>query len=102
MGYSEIDPELNAWATKHALHIFTQYRDDEVRLTEVIGRAGKKCHIWVNPPDDAGTFVVNVWNYKKKQAKRIKELPASKSDIRTKLEEAYQTAQEWLNEEARL
>ena len=98
MGYSEIDSELNAWSLKHALHIFTQYKDDEVRLTEVIGRAGKKCQIWVAPPDDAGIFVVTVWNVQKKQAGRTKDFPATKSDIRSKLEEAYQTAQEWLNE----
>jgi len=95
--YDPIDPELYAWAAKHSLHIYTKYQDDEVRSTDVVGSSGKKCQIWLNPPDKAGTFVVNIWNYGKKHAKRIKELQASKADIGDKLEEAYRTAQEWLN-----
>ena|SRR5687768_1520529 len=94
--YDLIDPELYAWAAKHGLQIFTKYQDEEVRSTDVVGSAGKKCQIWVDPPNLAGTFVVNIWNYKKKRAKRIKQLRASKTNIRDKLEEAYNTAHEWL------
>ena len=96
MKYDLIDPELYAWATDHGLQIFTEYKDYEVRSTDVVGNAGKKCQIWVEP-SRPGTFVVNIWNYKKKQAKRITQLQASKADIRDKLEEAYQTAVSWLN-----
>lgn len=95
--YNLIDPELHAWAAKHGLQIFTKYRDEEVRSTDVVRRAGKKCQIWIDQTDEAGTFVVNIWNYKNnKPAKRIKQLQASKTDIKDKLEEAYNTAQEWL------
>jgi hypothetical protein len=93
--YDLIDPELYAWAAKHGLQIFTGYKDEEVRSTDVVGSAGKKCQIWIDQPDK-GTFLVNIWNYKKKRAKRITQLQASKIDIRDKLEEAYKTAQEWL------
>ena len=93
-----IDPELYDWAAKHGLQIFTEYKDEQVRSTDVVGSAGKKCQIWIDQSDKAGTFVVNIWNYKTKRAKRIKQLQASKTDIRDKLEEAYKTAQEWLNE----
>lgn len=95
--YDLIDPELYAWAAKHGLQIFTWYKEGAVRSTDVVGNAGKKCQIWIDQPDRPGTFVVNIWNYKKKRAKRIKQLQASKTDIRDKLEEAYNTAQEWLN-----
>lgn len=95
--YDLIDPELHGWAAKHGLHIFTKYQDEEVRSVNVVGSSGKKCQIWIDQPDKAGTFVVNIWNYKKKRAKRIKQLQASKTDIRDKLEEAYDTAQQWLN-----
>jgi len=94
--YDSIDPELYAWAARYGLQIFTKYKEGEARATDVVGSAGKKCQIWIDHPDKAGTFVVNIWNYKKKQAKRIKQLRASKTDIRDKLEEAYNTAQEWL------
>ena len=94
--YDLIDPELYAWAANHGLQIFTKYKDEEVRSTDVVGNAGKKCQIWVEP-SGKGTFVVNIWNYKTKRTKRLKQLQASKTDIRDKLEEAYNTAQEWLN-----
>ena len=98
MKYDLIDTGVYAWARQHSLHIYTEYKDDEVRTTNVMGSAGRKCQIWIDHPDEAGTYLVNVWNYKKKQASRIKQLPASKTDIRDKLEEAYKTAQEWLKE----
>lgn len=94
--YDLIDPELYDWAARHGLQIFTKYKDEEVRSTDVVGSDGKKCQIWVDPLNVAGTFVVNIWNYKKKRAKRIQHLRASKTNIRDKLEEAYNTAQEWL------
>ena len=95
--YDPIDSEFYDWAERHGLLIFTKYRDEEVRTTNVVGSGGKKCQIWVDPPDSTGTFVVNIWNYKNnKRAKRIKQLQASKTNINDKLEEAYKTAQEWL------
>jgi len=94
--YELIDQELYAWAASYGLEIFTEYQDFEVRSTDVLGNAGTKCQIWVEPTGTS-TFVVNIWNYQKKQAKRLKQLRASKADIRNRLEEAYQTAREWLN-----
>src|ERR1700755_3437021 len=96
--YDLIDPELYRWAAKHGIQIFTKYQDEQVRSTDVVGNAGKKCQIWIDHPDKTGNFVVNIWNYKTQRAKRIKQLYASKTDISDKLEEAYKTAQEWLNE----
>ena len=95
--YDPIDSEFFAWAARHGLQIFTKYRDEEVRTTDVLGSDGKKCQIWVDPPNLTGTFVVNIWNYKNnKRAKRIQQIQASKTNIRDKLEEAYNTAHEWL------
>jgi hypothetical protein len=95
--YEIIDKELYAWAASHGLQIFNEYDDIEVRSTDVMGDASAKCQIWVEPAGN-NTFVVNIWNYKKKQAKRVKQLRASKADISDKLEEAYQTALEWLSD----
>ena len=86
--YQLIDPELYAWAAKHSLQIFTEYKDVELRSTDFVGVVGKKCQIWIDQPEKAGAFVINIWNYKKKPAKRLKQLQASKTDIRDKLEEA--------------
>ena len=89
--YGCIDPELNAWATNHGLKIFTQYKDEEVRSTDVMGSSGKKCQIWVEP-SYFFTFVINVWDYKKRRVR----LRAWKINIGSKLEEAYRTSQAWL------
>jgi len=93
MGYSLIDSELYAWARNHGLQIFTEYKDCEVRTTDVVSSSGKKkCQIWVDP-SFFFTFTINVWDYKKRRVR----IRAWKLNIRTKLEEAYKTAESWLN-----
>jgi hypothetical protein len=93
MGYSLIDSELNAWARNHGLQIFTKYKDADVRSTDVVASSGKKkCQIWVEP-SSFFTFIINVWDYKK----RTVQIRASKLNISAKLEEAYKMAESWLN-----
>ena len=89
--YDPIDAELYAWAKNQGLHIFTEYKDYEVRTTDVVGSSGKRCQIWVEP-SYFSTFVINVWDYKKRRVR----LRAWKINIGRKLEKAYQTAQAWL------
>ena len=93
MKYETIDFELSAWATRHGLQIFTEYKDCEVRSTEVVGSSGKKCQIWVDRSNWPATFVIHIWDYKK----RKKKLRALKYNITDKLEEAYMTAKSWLD-----
>jgi hypothetical protein len=92
MQYDLIDPELYAWAASHGLQVCNWYHDGEVRTVLVVSPSGKKCQIWVDP-SSFSTFVINVWDYKKRSI----QLRATKFDLSKKLEEAYQTARSWLD-----
>lgn len=94
MKFKSIDPSLEAWARVHALHISTKYKDSEVRSTDVVGSSGRKYQIWVEPSGTENSFLVKVWDYKKRKA----QFPASQANISEKLEEAWKTAQLWMTQ----
>jgi hypothetical protein len=50
-GYSLIDPVLMQWARQNKVHVFTHYRDDEVRSIEIYGFSGQSGHLWISPID---------------------------------------------------
>lgn len=92
MSYESIDPVIAAWATEHALHLYTTYRDEEVRSVDLVGSNGRKCQLWIDAPDQSGNVQVHVWDYKK----RRENYTAMTGDLRRSLEQAYVTATKWL------
>ena len=93
MSYETIDPTITEWAAQHGLHIFTKYRDEEVRSMDLVGPNGRKCQLWIDTPDPSGNVGVHVWDYKK----RRKDFRATTIDLAQRLEDAYVTAISWLN-----
>ena len=92
MNYESIDPIISAWAAKHTLHLYTTYRDEEVRSVDLIGSAGRKCQLWIDAPDQSGNVLVHVWDYKK----RRQDLQTTMAELAQSLEMAYATAIGWL------
>jgi hypothetical protein len=92
MSYSSMDAILQLWATKHSLHLFTSFKDEEVRSTDVFSASGAKCQIWIDLPGQTGTTEVHVWDYKR----RRNDLPTPIERLPESLEEAYAIAVEWL------
>lgn len=92
MSYESIDPTITAWAAKHTLHLYTTYRDEEVRSVDLVGSNGRKCQLWIDAPDQSGTVQVHVWDHKK----RREDCKATVADLTRCLENAYATAIKWL------
>jgi hypothetical protein len=92
MSYESIDPIITAWAAKHTLHLYTTYRDEEVRSVDMVGSNGRKCQLWIDAPDKSGNVQVHVWDYKK----RREDCKANVNDLSQCLERAYGTAMKWL------
>src|SRR4051812_8460562 len=92
MSYESIDPIISTWATKHRLHLYTTYRDEEVRSVDFIGSNGRKCQLWIDVPDQSGTIQVHVWYYKK----RREVCKTTVDDLSQCLERTYLTALKWL------
>jgi hypothetical protein len=88
MNYESIDPIISVWATKHNLHIYTTYRDEEVRSVDLIGSNDRKCQLWIEAPDQSGNVQVHIWDYKK----RKRDYKVGANNLPRCLEDAYATA----------
>jgi hypothetical protein len=65
MGYEVIDSVLIWWAAGKSLPLYKQYRDDEVRSMDVVGRVSARAYqLWVDRPDTLGKTVVHAWDRK--------------------------------------
>lgn len=92
MSYEKIDTTLYPWATKNRLHVYTQYKEYEVRSIEIVNAKGKKAQLWLDTCEDSTTVVVHIWDYKK----RKREYSTDISLLSTVLDNAYNEASLWL------
>ena len=92
MNCESIDLIISTWATKHALHLYTTSRDEEVRSVDALGSNGRKCQLWIDAPDQSGNVHVHVWDYRK----RREDYKTTTGDLPGCLEAAYATAVKWL------
>jgi hypothetical protein len=89
--YPSLDPIIDAWKRRHGLHVYTQYRDSEVRSANVVSRIGERFQIWLGVPED-GQISVHAWDYEK----RKREWTVSTSQLDTALEDAMKTVKTWM------
>ena len=92
MNYAEIDKVLTPWSKRHGLHVFTKYRDEEVRSIDVVDDAGDRYQIWISESANSGTAKVSAWNYKDKK----KTVESSFPDLEQALEELYSEVMQWV------
>jgi hypothetical protein len=92
MSYAIIDPILIPWVSKKGLKLFTSFKDEEVRSTEVVDQRGNRYQIWVEPADSSGQYPVYAWDYKKRKSQFIGPL----KDLEHNLEKAYSEVQMWI------
>jgi hypothetical protein len=97
MSYEQIDDTLNAWASEHGLHIFTEYQGYEVRSTDVVDQSGNKYQIWIDVPEADGKVEVHAWDYKKRREDYI----ATKLSLMQALEAAHAQVALWIDETSR-
>ena len=91
MGYRLIDDQLHQWASEHGVHIYTSYKDEEVRDIEVVDPRGIRFEIWLEPPASDGSTIVHVSDFKR----RSKEFPAGKGALAEALEKAWAQVCAW-------
>jgi hypothetical protein len=92
MNYESTDSAITAWAAKHKLHLYTTYRDEEVRSVDLVGSNGRKCQLWIDAPDQNKNIQVHLWDYKK----RRENSKTTVTDLAQCLEKVYATAMKWL------
>jgi predicted SAM-dependent methyltransferase len=92
MKYADIDKVLTPWSKRHGLHVFTKYRDEEVRSIDVVDDAGGRYQIWISEAENSGRAKVSAWNYKDKK----KTVESSFLDLEQALEELYSEVMLWM------
>ena len=91
MSYQVLDSILEGWAKKRGLHIYTTYKDEEVRSIDIVSPAGKRFQLWLDEPGRNGETTVHIWDYRK----RKKDFNAVLSNLESQLERAYSEVKGW-------
>lgn len=91
MAYEEIDGVLKDWARMNNVHLYTKYKDAEVRSFEVSESHGQRFQIWVDPPDSEQRIDVHVWDYKK----RREDISTSVDSLSETLDRARKVISDW-------
>jgi hypothetical protein len=60
----------------------------------MVGTAGRKTQLWIDPPRTDGSVGVHIWNYGKKR----QDFVTTASHLRDSLDDALAIAREWLND----
>jgi hypothetical protein len=90
-GYAVVDPAIRQWCEVHSLVLCTDFKDYDVRSVDVVGPGGRKCQVWIDPPED-GLVTVHIWPY----APPHKCLTVRVEDISKALEQAYDLAAQFV------
>jgi transcriptional accessory protein Tex/SPT6 len=98
--YKEIDKILLSWLKKYGLHVFTKYRDDEVRTFYVVDDIGDTYQVMISPLDtETKKIHIHFGIRKKKKAEYKGEtIETSLSGFENALEETYRRITIWIEE----
>ena len=96
--YDEIDRSLYPWATRHGLHIATDYRECEVRATTIVDDAGNVYGLGLNPLT-AERVLIHVGFWSKRRGDRKSEtIESSLDSLSDDLERAYSVIETWISQ----
>jgi len=62
--YKQVDRPFFEWAKSKNLHIYTQYKDYDVRSFDLVLSADLKWQIWLEPIPESGKCTIQYWDYK--------------------------------------
>jgi hypothetical protein len=94
MSYVEIDPILDAWTRRNGLHVFMQYRDEEVRSVHIVDDTGDEYQLWLTPLALEHNWTVAVTNNKGKHL----DVSARADELESALEKALTAVNRWITE----
>jgi hypothetical protein len=93
MKYEDLDPILEPWAKSHGLTIFTRYRDDEVRMADIVDDVGNIFGIAVWPHQNG----VRIGVGDRRTKGRFVQTDSTLAQLPSALERAYAQVEEWIN-----
>jgi hypothetical protein len=97
MKFEEIDPIFHTWATRHGLQVYTDCKDEEVRMVRMYGAGKEFADIGVSTAPN-GRYIVGVGIARRpSRNSEFVQLEADKEGLDSVLEKAYSKASGWLS-----
>lgn len=107
MKYEDVDPIFYAWAERHGLQVYTDCKDEEVRMVRIYGEGKEFADIGVGFAifdEDGRSHIVDddrVWvdvgiARRPSRNSRFEQIEASENNLNDALEQAYGKAMSWL------
>lgn len=97
--YDSIDATLAEWARENSLRWYSEYQETEVRTFYLNPESRDRVQIAVDVPS-RGKTVVRIGQLRDGISRRARVInrPTSVADLSSALDEALQTARDWLSE----
>jgi hypothetical protein len=96
MKYDLIDPIFYAWAKRHDLLVYTECKDEEVRMVQMFGQGKERVGIGVDVRSD-GRYEIGVGITRRpSRNSQFEKLEAELDTLDRTLEQAYSKAHAWL------
>ncbi len=96
MKYSDLDDTLTSWATRHSLHVYTEYKGESVRSADIVDDSGKSYQIWLEITKNEN-IKISCWDKKNKR----KDIECSFPHLVRCLDDAYSTVEQWIKEDGK-
>lgn len=96
MKFDQIDPIFTAWANRHGLQVYTEYKDEEIRSVRMYGAGKEFADIGVDVVEE-GHYVVGVGIARRpSRNSQFEQMEADVGNLDGILEQAYSKASGWL------
>jgi hypothetical protein len=100
MKFDQVDTTFNAWAERHGLHVYTNCKDEEVRMVRIYGNGKELADIGVDVAPN-GRYIVSVGIRRRpSRNSQFEQFETDASDLDSALEQAYSKALIWLSDKS--
>ena len=96
MSYASVDPQIQDWAQRHALKLFTSFPGREVRGAYVSSISGECFQIWIEPPEEGQIHVYVGCVEGRREDDPDETWRSAVSDLGATLDRAFQTVTDWM------
>jgi len=97
MKFERVDPIFYAWAKRHDLQVYTDCKDEEVRMVRMYGQGKETAGIGVDVRPD-GRYEIGVGIARRpSRESRFEKLETDLDGLDSTLERAHSKAVEWLS-----
>src|ERR1700690_2262292 len=96
MSYTSVDPQIQDWARRHSLYLFTSFEGRETRFAYVSSLMGECFQIWIQAPANGRVRTQALCIEGRREDEPPQEWLVDVADLETTLERIWQTVLSWI------